>query len=383
MAYTEVSHQGYFSRIANSFKSVLIGIVLFCASIVLLFWNEYRSVIDIKTMQEAGGAVVAAQIDSIDSGLEGKLVHLTGKATTDEVLTDSEFGVEASALRLNRTVEMYQWEEKRESKKQKQVGGSTKTVTRYTYHKTWSDKPIDSSDFKEGGHANPGSMPYSSTSMNASPVEFGAYQLSSGLLSQITKSEPLPLPASLMESLPQDLRTRSKKQGQRLFVGKSPSQPEVGDLRIGWSVVKPQTVSIMAQQSGTTFSPFQTSAGGKVELLEYGTVSADEMVQREQSRNAALTWGLRLLGFILNAVGIALVFSPLTTLADVIPFLGNLLGSGVAIFAMVIGAMVSLVTIAIAWIVFRPLLGIALILLAVGIVVGGTKLFGKKSVSAG
>lgn len=64
------------------------------------------------------------------------------------------------------------------------------------------------------------------------------------------------------------------------------------------------------------------------------------------------------------ALGIGMIFKPISTLGDVIPILGSILGMGTGILAFIVALLLSLVTIAIAWIAYRPVLGI--ILLAVG-----------------
>src|SRR5258705_13600702 len=43
--YVEVSRQGYFSRLANSFVGILIGFVLAIGAIPLLWWNEGHAVV--------------------------------------------------------------------------------------------------------------------------------------------------------------------------------------------------------------------------------------------------------------------------------------------------------------------------------------------------
>ena len=80
--------------------------------------------------------------------------------------------------------------------------------------------------------------------------------------------------------------------------------------------------------------------------------------------NVVRTWLFRGLGFLLMAFGIGLVFNPLAVLADVIPFLGDMLRMGTGLFAAVTAAALSLLTIAVAWLVYRPLLGIGLTLAA-------------------
>ncbi len=88
-----------------------------------------------------------------------------------------------------------------------------------------------------------------------------------------------------------------------------------------------------------------------------------------EAENATLTWILRGVGFVLMAFGIGLVFAPLAVLADVLPFLGDMLRMGVGLFAGLVAGALSLVTIAVAWLAYRPLLGIGLLVLAVGLIV--------------
>lgn len=64
------------------------------------------------------------------------------------------------------------------------------------------------------------------------------------------------------------------------------------------------------------------------------------------------------------AVGIGLILRPLAVLSDVVPFLGGLVGFGIAIIALLVAGALSLVTISIAWLFYRPLLGITLLVIA-------------------
>ena len=57
---------------------------------------------------------------------------------------------------------------------------------------------------------------------------------------------------------------------------------------------------------------------------------------------------------------------PLSVLGSVIPFIGNIIGMGTGLISFVLAGTISLVVIAIAWIFVRPVLGIAILVLAVG-----------------
>lgn len=100
-----------------------------------------------------------------------------------------------------------------------------------------------------------------------------------------------------------------------------------------------------------------------------GLKSAEDMVQSAQSTNATMTWVLRAVGLGLMTIGLICVFGPLAVIADVIPFLGDLVGIGTSLIAFMIALPLSLITIAVAWIVYRPVLGIGL-LVGAGLVIG-------------
>ena len=63
--------------------------------------------------------------------------------------------------------------------------------------------------------------------------------------------------------------------------------------------------------------------------------------------------------------GLYLLFQPIISILDMIPFVGFLLSGIVAIaaviFALVVGLTLSTLTIAIAWVFFRPMIGIPLL----------------------
>jgi hypothetical protein len=150
------------------------------------------------------------------------------------------------------------------------------------------------------------------------------------------------------------------------YLGSNPATPVIGDVRISFQVVKPATVSVVGVQSGSSFAPYAAEAGDTVLLVEEGTHTAAEMFQSAQSANNVLTWILRGGGFFAMFLGLFLVFRPIAVLGDVVPFIGSLLGVGVGLFAFLVSAVLSFTTIAVAWITVRPLLGITLLVLAVG-----------------
>jgi hypothetical protein len=168
------------------------------------------------------------------------------------------------------------------------------------------------------------------------------------------------------EALPAAVKSRVTLDQGGYYMGQNPSAPAVGDERITFQVVRPATVSIVARQIGNTFEAYQARAGGRVLLVKDGTESADSMFTAAESANATLTWILRGAGFFAMALGLFLIFSLLAVVASVVPLFGNLMDAGSGLCAFVLAACLSLVTIAVSWIVFRPLIGI-LLLAAAGV----------------
>ena len=382
---SEITEQSWFGRLGNSIKRVLLGLLLFVVSFPLLWWNEGRAVKTAKGLSELGGSVVSVPADKVDPAMDKKAVHLTGHATTDEILTDSVFPISANAIKLLRRVEIYEWKEDTRSESRKKLGGGTETVTTYEYKKGWHPEIIDSQHFKQPeGHANPEKTRFPKEGKTSQLVKVGAFRLSPGLIAQMDQSDALPFTPEDFQKLPPEIKGEVTLDANVLYVGQEADKPadlknpQVGDLRISFAVVKPATVSIIARQLGDTFESWTSRNGETIERLMPGEISAQNMVGQMETENAHLTWILRLVGFLLMAFGIGLVMSPLSVFADVIPFLGGILGAGIALFAGVVAAGLSLTTIAFAWIVYRPLLGISLLVIAVALVVGVKRLLSKK-----
>lgn len=364
-SFTVTTSKSWFSRLAESIKSVLVGLVLFVVSFPVLWWNEGRAVQTARSLEEGSGAVVSVSSDQVVTANEGKLVHVTGPIATDGPVADEDLGVQAEVVKLVRNVSMYQWIEEEKSETRKKLGGGEEKVTTYEYRKDWSTDPVDSSSFQvPAGHENPGEFPLPSATFVADPVRLGAFTMSGEQVDQLDESQDLPLDAGAAESLPEGMAATVDKGA--FYLGNNPATPQIGDVRISFQVVNPAQASVVAVQSGSTFAPYAAKAGDTILLVEEGPHTAAQMFQTAISANKVTTWVLRGGGFLAMVLGLFLVFRPLAVLGDVVPFVGSLLGIGVGLFALLVGAVLSFTTIAIAWIFVRPLLGIALLAVAIG-----------------
>ena len=518
MAYTETTTQSWGSRLGDSIKGIIVGIILFIVSFPLLFWNEGNSVKVAKALEEGRGVTVeVADINKIDSANDGKLVHMTGDATTQDVLKDTEFGIEYNGMMLYRHVEFFQWVEKTHEETKKNMGGSETTVTTYTYEKRWCDKPVDSTTFKEAGHANQVFYSVSDAEQRAENVKYGAFKFSPGMIGKLTNEKIY----SLAEyKVPDKLRGSARVADKYLYIGRpvpaaaaaanaqqpaavnaeqtkleieqlrlqvqqqqlvlnapaatekqkqdaqqeiarlekdlqqkeallkpaepiavqqaklnlekekvalhqlkisaqdtnlqpeqrqkidndikqaelavqqaelkvkqaelaaqpaaaqqpaqveepcsvDPANPQVGDVRITWEVISPkEAVSIVYVQTGDTFTPYHAKSGRDVALLGMGVQTADDLFTEAERNNVIFTWLVRFGGWFLMFIGLNMIFKPLSVLGDVVPFIGTLIGGATGMVAAVIAFILSIITIGIAWIWYRPVLGIALVVVA-------------------
>jgi len=413
MAYTETTTTSWFSRLGSSFSGMGIGLVLLIAGTVLLWWNEGDFVATRDALNEAQSVTQkVSDISRVDPAFNGKLIHASGFADTQDVLQDPVFGIGERAIALQRNVEYYQWVEESRQEKRQKLGGGEETVTTYTYSKQWVSSPVDSSSFKEPGgaerYANSVHMSLEDNTLRAANVSFGAYRLPDFFISSMSRYEPvrIELAPQVRENLKKQLQVGHRQQparvlggfaatsgggymsglqpidvvsdGSTIYIGPSPASPAVGDMRVTFRKVMPADISILAKVNGSTFEPYYASNGERVSALTMGRVSMENMYGSRHSSNATMTWIFRAGGALLVIIGLKMLVAPLAVLASVIPLLGSIVGAGAGLVCTLLGAAWSLIIISIAWLRFRPviggiMLGIALVLIALLYLKGRSK----------
>ena len=423
MAYQEQRTTGYGTRVGNSFKAIGTGFILFCIGTALLWWNEGRTVKTEKMLEEVGGSYVEMENpNKKDASLDGELICGSALATTEDSLSDNQFGVGAKAIALHRRVEYYQWVEDSKESSEDKLGGKEVTTTTYTYSKKWVSQPIESSEFKDPAYQNKNMVltTVEESEQYAENVKFGAYQLNETLIHMISSREGLDLAINedLMKELDKSAQTayerfygvkKSAKQtveqpaettilsdsakavadslkavndsiiknavnkkdleyvhqaGNVLYFGRVPGSPEVGDVRVTFEKVVPAKVTVMAVVDGDSFKPYKAKNGKRFQTLVMGKKSGDELIDAEKEANNMWLWLLRGLGVLLVIGGLKGIFGFLETLLKVVPFIANIFGWGVGVVCTILGVVWSLIIIAIAWLFYRPILGITLLVIA-------------------
>ena len=379
MAYQKVTTTSYGGRLKNALSGVGMGFIMLIAGTVLLFWNEGRTVKTTRMLKEAQGVCVElGDINQVNADMNGKMVHATGVATTADILTDGQFDLSANAIKLIRDAEYYQWVEHQHSETRDKVGGGQETITTYTYSKEWVSSPVNSSSFEDPqykGISNDVLLNVEDKTLQAQNVSFGAYKFPEGLISQMNNRTPytVELKPEVAAQYEKDFHKVFNVSDSESFVhtdnnviylGVNPNNPTVGDVRITYTQVLPGEVSILAQVVNNTFEKFTAKNGYTLMTLRDGTVGMDNMFEGEHSANKTTGWILRLIGLLLVVFGFKIIFNIITALLKVLPFLGNIANLGVGLVSWVLGFAWTLVVVAIAWLFYRPVLGVALIVAA-------------------
>ena len=354
-------------RIGNSFKGIVGGVLLILIGIVLLWWNEGNNVRNIRTTAEMEKVVIDVKSDKVDSKNDGKLIATNGTLINEEELTDEALGITIKTPKMIRVVEVYQWDEHSST--------DDDGHTTYSYSKKWSDDLIDSGNFHNKNKTNPTTKLYENQTLTSSDVKVGAFSLSSNQISKLsTKATFTAFDAAKVSEL------NLTSSGKYLTNSKDIDHPEIGDTRIEILYHDATEASVLAVQQGNTFVDFVSKYDKRVNRVEDGTHSGKEMINVIKEEDNFLKWILRLIGVLLIVFGFAAVLGPISAITSFIPILGSIVGGAVALVSLVLGLALSLVIIAVAWIRFRPLLGISLLVI-VALLVAFLIIRGKKTKS--
>ena len=397
MAFTETRTTGYGSRLGNSCMGIPMGIILFLVATALLWWNEGRAVRraqDIKLVAKTAQSI--GDISNANASLDGQLIHATGTAATDDILSDDLFGIKTNALAIVRSAEYYQWMQHEKHETKNKMGGKKEETIIYTYERGWSPDPINSSQFKDPDYQGVNNVIWEIEDMRviASNVSFGAYTLPEMFVSDIVSKQsgnvtPLMISAdnpalkqineNVMKALGENVRPEAAQVkdslayvhvfGNQVYIGFNPSNPSIGDIRLTFEQLAPScNISLIAVPTNGTFTTFKAKHDDSEYELRTGTWTLEQMIKQANDDNTTMTWFLRILGVILVIAALRMIFSILVTLLQLVPFLASIMNLGVGLVCGVLGFVWSLIIIAIAWIFYRPILGISLLVIAAGLV---------------
>jgi len=383
----EVSHQSGCSRMLNSIICALcVSPVVTLGMVVMLGWNERRSVCGMRALFEGRDKAQEVGCDSASAG-NGKLVifncDLKTEGLTPFTFPGSDFsfsnyigpGISVNAEMLQ-CVENSRTETKKDS-----VGGGTTSVTLYSYTVEWKSSRVDSSNFK--GKGNMGSpfwnvcggdnppwhsgMP-DSRSQSVASMKAGAFTIENGMPGALPLTKPLQAsnsPAGWSYDAGSIQYTRPPSGGtQKNGIGSA----RVKFMGFDWSLPK---VTVVGENRGGTIQSWTASdswlcTGFTVMKLKQGSVDKDAFFDAMESENSAVTYVLRVVGFIVIWCAFKSIAGPLAVAADCIPCIGPCLGDSIEAIACCVtcppACACALGVIGMVWVAMRPVVGIPLML---------------------
>ncbi|MEM7334204.1 MAG: TMEM43 family protein [Chloroflexota bacterium] len=333
---------------SNPFVTALFGIGLFLGSFVLLFINEGR--VDISKVAR-GSIAVSANQEQVNH--QGELLAVSGVLHADATISDPELLNTGEFLYLRRDVEMYAWDEERNS----DSDNNASSTNRYEYNREWTDNPQDSNQFnRPNGHYNP-PMRYQGEVFRVEHAEIGRFSVAPDQL-LFMQQRDLPLSSNIILD--------GRIEEEYLFIGSgSLAQPDIGDLRIQFSTFEnDQQVTVFGAQNENRLQPF---TGPKDSLL-YRVYPGDRDTAIEAMRTEFLTilWGFRAAGIGMMWLGLMTMVSPLTNLIGNVPIVGGLGRFAAAFVFLFVAIVLGSITIVISAILNSIVAMIVIFILLIG-----------------
>lgn len=356
-----------------------LGPAIMLMAVYLLFNNEGDYLNTAQALDELQPLVQHVENTATpDAALEGKPVHLSGTATTEDVLTDDTYGVQAQGIMLRRNVQYVQWVEK----KTKRTGSDTKPTFMteaeyrrsrddewiYSYNLTWVNNPINSATFHNERYRNANYTHYKADTIElwAKNVQLGNYKLTDNQIRRIAADGKRVPP----QQVPEALQKHAMLHGEYLFIGHAPEgssyypldpqAPSVGDVRISWRQTSPQRpVSLVAIQKGNSFEPYTATNGAVIDLFYTDTLGITQCFDEARSTNTMNLWMVRMGGWLMFWGAFACMLRPL---AGMVPVCRKLAEAGAEVISLLLGTICSLLTISVSWLFCRPVLAVLMLL---------------------
>lgn len=326
---------GFGKKLGDSFKGILLGIVIFLAAFPLLWWGENR-----KNTAEFVDEATEVSSAVVPEVAKKTLVKTTGKLTTSEMLLDSTYLTslgEERAMRLERAVAMYAYVEHKETKEGTDPAtGKKGQIDEYTYTQEWTSVPAKS--FKDPNQPkNPGMVEkaedFQVKSAKIGEVLFAADKANFRGLKELVVTEALVNKAG--PKVPQVVSGEIYLPFQAEPSWGTPRNiaqtPKVGDMKISYRYFPAGgDGALVGAWDGGKIVPHVYNETDTFLAVYNGTLA--ELRANLQSEHNIITWIIRIASFFMMFFGMNAVLGPILTVLDSIPIVG---GAGRAVISLV------------------------------------------------
>ncbi len=265
------THTSWAERMGNSCCGSVFGLILLCAGLGLIGWNEYRTVVTMQIIEAGESAVkeVACGTNGTAGAApappmpDGELIHVSCAISNVPVLTDmpgvappgppppgGNVWVSERAIWLGKHVEYFAWKEHESCSEHKEQGGGTTKVCDYKYTQEWMAESAvkEPKNPKDAGQHSNHEVTKSLGSdskiygQGAHQPMVGPYQLGPPLASQLTAATTIAAPQC----------NGAVRSGKYCEQCKNPStchtSPTIGDARAWYEYGTTTYASLMGAQ---------------------------------------------------------------------------------------------------------------------------------------
>ncbi|CAE7685147.1 unnamed protein product, partial [Symbiodinium sp. CCMP2456] len=385
----DVEHTSGLQRALSSVLCAVCGFpIVLIGGCILLGWNEKRDVCEQAAI--LSGQDAYKQVGCTDASQEaGNLVFFTCDLDQSSItpglyqnLNAGDFSNLLSSYvgtGVKVEAEMDVCVEKSNTEKDS-VGGGTTTV--YSYERAWRSEPVDSSAFRDQSKARsqcgglnptwPAQVPRTGSYYAPSALA-GVWSLTPQLLGSVPLSTPITGSTPAGWSLISNSYETSR---YRLGTSMAPGAMRVKLFGTDWTSAA--KVTVLGKNANPTIetwtAPDSWLCSGYTLLdLRTGTLTIEQVWEAMRAESSAMTWVLRVVGFVLCWVAFCLLAGPLEVAADCIPCIGPCLGDMIQAIACVVSCVPAtaccLGVVGVVWVAMRPLIGIPLVLVFVATMV--------------
>ncbi|CAK57641.1 unnamed protein product (macronuclear) [Paramecium tetraurelia] len=393
--------------------AICFGFGMIVAAFPCLWFNERRMAISETRLLAGRRACKSVNAAEVDPRMEDQLIHVKGKLTTNDLIIDPQFRLElGNCVKLRRKVETYQWVQK-----SREEGSKKNKRTVYYYESEWSSKIEGSYPNHENRRED---LTVQEQELTAENVYIGAYKLTDYLKSKAVDYVQVDsISQQQCEAAKVAFQSRTQQyiffDGRYIQFRKSENSQSIGDQRVLFEKVPCNYAAIVARQHKESFKPYlfkdsfsddvnqdyaknpdmlksfnrfhelseeeqplnQIDPSSEVSSNIFKSYEAplnyinwyfnrsftlDQCFQSQLSKLVRMVWLCRVGGFFMFLFGFVLLFTPITTLLYYIPLLGGFLSKLTGIVLAFLSGMISmpltLGTIGIAWLYYRPIKGL-------------------------
>jgi hypothetical protein len=406
----QVTHESFMNRCCNKVCGAFVGMFLFFAAFAVLGYNEGRYIHTMYDIEDARNDAITldcSQLASASSKQNQLVFASCNLDTATSVATDPHFNVAVNnVLYIHRTSQICQNTVRTQTTTN--TGGS-KTTTCSRTGSTWSTSTTMSSACSTFATNQAAVSGYNNV---YGPATFYATNVALGQPGNGTVSIPpsflsgLRAPGASCTSASSCSSAGSSCQSVNIATQPINNQGFIrngnqycngvgtcqcmtqqdatnGNTRVSFQTQAPtrSQATVLATITGSSdFAPYKAKRGTTFQFLQEGTTTLADILTCLQNENVAMLYALRFLGWGMMWLGLALVFQAPAVFASCIPCIGGwvegMIESIICCLTCPVATSLSLITVAIAWLFFRP--AIAAGLLAAAAMVGGATWYFRK-----